>query len=179
MNKFMGKLAIAAIVFSIVGIVFCFLVHETTVRYGFINTERMLNSFVEAQKVREKLLAEESKWDNAKKVMEDSLAAFENRMASKYDTLTIEAKKKLKSEQIRRIEELGRFDQAKRDGLQKMQSELMGPVYKNINETLAEYAKEHGLDVIFASSNGSIVYGDGSRADITEDFVLFLNRKYQ
>lgn len=179
MNRLANVFALVALILSAVGIIYCIFVHETSVRYGFINTEKMLNTFVDAQKVRDQMLAEESKWNDAEKVIEDSLATFEERLKLEYDTASIETKKRLKSEQTHRMEELGRFEQAKKDGLQKMQSELMAPVYEKINGSLAEYAKEHGLDVVFASSNGSIVYGDGSRADLTEDFVLFLNNKYQ
>ena len=110
--------------------------------------------------------------------MADSLAAFESRMELVYDSASLETRTRLKSEQVRRIEELGRFTKAEENGLIKMRSELMEPVYKQINSALAEFSRERGLDVVFASSNGSIVYGEGSRADITDDFVSFLNKRY-
>lgn len=167
-----------ALVLSVGGVVFCLVVKSSTVRYGFVNTEKLLTSFVGAQRVEGELRKEKDKWDSARRTMADSLAAFESRMELVYDSASLETKKRLKSEQVHRIEELGRFTKAEENGLIKMRSELMEPVYKQINSALAEFSRERGLDVVFASSNGSIVYGEGSRADITDDFVSFLNKRY-
>lgn len=179
MNRILCALAAMSLVFSLSGIAYCIAVRHSSVHYGFINTEKLLDGFVESQKVQEKLLQEQLKWDNAQKTMEDSLSAFEERMMLEYDTASVTTKRMLKSEQIRRMEELGRFGKARAEGLKKLQSEQMGPVYQKINVSLEEYAKKHGLDVVFASSSGSIVYGEGSKADITEDFLFFLNGRFK
>lgn len=179
MNRFSRILAFVALVLSIVGVVYCVVARQSSIHYAFINTEKMLGTIADAQQVSKELLREEEKWNKAKRQMEDSLQAFESLMSIQYDTASVKTKKALKAEQIHRIEELGRFEKAKTDGLQKMQVELMTPVYKRINEALAEYAKAHGLDIVFASSNGSIVYGEGAKADITADFVKFFNSRLQ
>lgn len=171
--------SVLALLIAVMGVAYCLFMRQSSIRYGFVNTEKLMSTFVESQKVDVQVAAERVKWESARSTMQDSLVAFEDRMGRMYDTASVETRKELKSEQIRRMEELGRFEQAMSNGLQKMRTELMTPVYKEINEALAEYAREQGLDVVFASSNGSIVYGDGSKADITDGFVAFLNKRYR
>ena len=178
MNKTNVALVIAFLLI-LVGFVFIGLSEHKKVRYGFVNTEKLLNSFVESQKLMDELRVEESKWLAKKSIIIDSLKAFESRMILVYDTSSVKAKKSLKGEQIRRIEELGRFEQAQINRLKELQTEKMQSIYQKINAAMSDFASEKGLDVVFASSNGSIVYGEGSSADLTEEFSRYLNNRFK
>lgn len=179
MNKATSILAACAIVLSICAIAMVAYYKTTNIDYGFVNTEKLLNSFVESQKALDEIKAEEEKWNKERTIIEDSLKAFETRMAETYATLSVSEKKKVKSEQVSRIEELGRFNQARSAAIQKLQVEKLQNVYQKINAAMADFASARGIEIVFASSNGSIVYGDGTNADLTEDFLRFLNARFK
>ena len=179
MNKATSIIAALAIVLSICAIAMVGYYKASNVQYGFVNTEKLLNSFVESQKALDEIKAEDEKWNKERTIIEDSLRAFETRMAETYATLSVNDKQKIKSEQVSRIEELGRFNQARSSAIQKLQVEKLQNVYQKINAAMADFASERGIDIVFASSNGSIVYGDGTNADLTEDFLRFLNARFK
>lgn len=170
---------VIAFLLMLVGFVFIGVSEYKKVDYGFVNTEKLLNSFVGSQIVMDELRVEEKKWLDKKAIIVDSLKAFESRMILVYDTSSVKAKKSLKGEQIRRIEELGRFEQAQINRLKELQTEKMQSIYQKINAAMSDFASEKGLDVVFASSNGSIVYGEGSSADLTEEFSRYLNNRFK
>ncbi|MBR5401705.1 MAG: OmpH family outer membrane protein [Treponema sp.] len=179
MNRIMRIFAIAAVVMSLCSIAMVVHYKANNVTYGFVNTEKLLNSFVESQKALDEIRAEEEKWTAERTIIEDSLRAFEERMKETYASLSVSEKKKMKEEQVNRIEELGRFNQARSVNIQNMRVEKLQSVYQKINAAMADFALSRGIDIVFASSNGSIVYGDGTKADLTEDFVLFLNMRFK
>ncbi|MCF0216374.1 MAG: OmpH family outer membrane protein [Fibrobacteraceae bacterium] len=172
-------LSVIAIVIALAGFFFLGLAKKNQITYGFVNTEKLLDSFVETNRAMEDIRAEESKWNENRTVIEDSLKSFERRIALVYDTASIKTKTQLRDEQIRRIEELGRFNQSYSNRIQKMRTEKLGEIYNKINAAMNDFAHEKSLDIVFASSNGSIVYGDGTKADITADFLVFLNQRFK
>lgn len=179
MNKLTLFFALFSIFLSIVG--FTVVIHESkaTIHYGFVNTEKLLNSFTESRIAVESIQQEESKWSKKRSVLEDSLKAFEKRLEVVYDTISLEKKRALKKEHSQRIEELDRFGLAQETAISNMQTEKLAAIYEKINAAISEYAQTRNLDVIFASSHGSIVYGEGTAADLTQDFLQFLNARYE
>ena len=173
MNKLTSILAIFAILLSVGSVSVVGYYKHKKIDYGFVNTEKLLNSFVDEIRV------EEDRWIKERTVIEDSLKAFEKRIAETYSKLSVDEKRKIKSEQVNRIEELGRFNQARSAAIKNKRVEKLQSVYQKINAAMADFASERGLDVVFASSNGSIVYGDGTNADLTEEFLRFLNARFK
>ncbi|PWJ61117.1 MULTISPECIES: OmpH family outer membrane protein [unclassified Fibrobacter] len=172
-------ISLLAIAAAIAGFLVLGISKQSQISYGFVNTEKLLESFVESNRAMEEIRAEEKKWVESRTIIEDSLKAFEQRVSLIYDTASVKKKTELKDEQVRRIEELGRFNQSYSNRIQNMRVEKLGSIYQKINTAMNDYAREKGLDVVFASSNGSIVYGDGSKADITADFLVFLNKRFK
>lgn len=179
MNKKWAALLICSLLFSFAGLSIFAVSEHNRVRYGFVNTEKLMDSFVESQKVTQELQKENDRWRADSAVIGDSLAAFEMRMAAEYDAAPLARKAELKKEQVRRMEEAGRFEQARANKMQRLRLEKLQVVYQKINAALADFAADRGIDVIFASSNGSIVYGDGSRADLTAEFSHYLNERFR
>lgn len=179
MNKMSKIIAVLAMIISIAGIAYVAQHNNNEVHYGFVNTEKLLNSFVESQKALDEVKQAEEKWNTERAVIEDSLKAFEQRLAESYEKLSVAEKTEKKKEQVARLEELGRFNQARANSIQQLRVQKLQTVYEKINAAMADYAKKNGLDIVFATSNGSIVYGEGSKVDITEDFLVFLNDRFK
>src|SRR5574344_221256 len=179
MNKILRIFALLSLVLSVAGLCFLGYSEHTRVRYGYVNTEKMLNSFIESQRALEEIKVEEKKWNASHQQIEDSLKAFEIRMNAKYEQASIPQKKAMKEEETRRIEELGRFEQASANKLASLRTETLQIVYQKINAAMADFAQDKGLAAVFASSNGSIVYGQGSAADLTDEFSRYLNERFR
>lgn len=179
MNRVCVLLAVVSLLLSLAGWFFIGVFQQKNIRYGFVNTERLLNEFDESKRAVDRISEEQEKWNVQRAIIEDSLKAFEKRMELSYDSLSVEERKRLKQEQLRRMEELGRFNQARANSLEKRRVEELQAVYQKINVAIGTFAKERKLDVVFASSNGNIVYGNGTSADLTDDFVKFLNEQFR
>jgi outer membrane protein len=61
---------------------------------------------------------------------------------------------------------------------QQLSETYTADIWKQINQSVNEYGKQHGYDFIFgAAGNGSLMYGNES-SDVTADVILFINKKY-
>ena len=96
MNKISSLLAIFAILLSVGSISVVEYYKHKKIDYGFVNTEKLLNSFVESQKALDEIRAEEDRWIKERSVIEDSLKAFEKRIAATYSKLSVDEKRKIK-----------------------------------------------------------------------------------
>ncbi|MBR5694566.1 MAG: OmpH family outer membrane protein [Fibrobacter sp.] len=179
MNKIPFFIAVTALALSILGWGVVGITLHKEVRYGFVNTERLLNEFSESKKAIEKIDDEKKKWDEQRTIISDSLKAFETRMEKMYDSLSIGEKKKIKEEQLHRIEEFNHFNQASAKSLEKRRVEELQAIYEKINAAMVDFAGEKNIDIVFATSNGNIVYGNGTSADLTDDFLRFLNERFK
>ncbi|MDR1760195.1 MAG: OmpH family outer membrane protein [Fibrobacter sp.] len=177
MNKW-TIIAILSLVLSLFGLSWFYISEKNRVHYGFVNTEKLLAAFSESQKVMIEIREEDARWRKSLQQIQDSLTAFELRMEAEYESASLSRKKELKEEQIKRIEEMGRFEQAQSGRMVNLQNEKLQLIYDKINFTMPDFAKKQGLDLIFASGNGSIVYGEGSTSDVTDEFILFLNERF-
>lgn len=45
---------------------------------------------------------------------------------------------------------------------------------KNFNEKVGEYCKRNGISILFGSSNNTVVYGTGTKADKTKELVKYI-----
>ncbi|MCK6648971.1 MAG: OmpH family outer membrane protein [Bacteroidia bacterium] len=61
----------------------------------------------------------------------------------------------------------------------RLTDEYSQQIWKQINQYVSDYGKEHGYSMIYgASGDGTLMYAD-EKYDITKDLILFVNEKYQ
>ena len=179
MKKNYVFIVVVSMLLSLASIGCVFYYKNNQIHYGFLNTEKLLNSFVESQKAMDQLKKEDDAWQKKEDSLKDSLVVFESRMNLSYEKMSVNEKKKVRQEQIELLEGLNNLKKARNVSLQKMRTEKLQSVYTKINSALSDYAALKKIDLIFASSNGSIVYGNGSPADLTDDFLVFLNKRFE
>ena len=90
--KFEKAILFLAMVLALASLAAAVYFHSTNVRYGFVNTEKILESFGESQKVSGEIRAEEERWLTEARIIEDSLAAFEARIQKDYGKLSVKEK---------------------------------------------------------------------------------------
>jgi outer membrane protein len=62
---------------------------------------------------------------------------------------------------------------------QQLSEQYTADIWKQINQWVNEFGKQNGYDFILgAAGNGSLMYANEAN-DITEEVIVFLNKKYQ
>ncbi len=148
-------------------------------KIAFLDTQRLITSFKEAHAVNKEIEAQNKKWRADMKVMEDSLSAFMSRMSKEFDTADIKKRKALQDELSMRNQQMTNFKNHSVKKIQKLTEEKMAGVYTKVNAFMKEYGDKHGYDIIFGTVQGNIVYGTSSPADITNEIILLLNKRYE
>ena len=148
-------------------------------RIVFVDTQRLMTGFKEANEIDKELRAEETKWRGSLKVLEDSIKAFMDTMSVRYDKADLNERKKLQDELSLRNQQANNFERANIRRMQELNQTKMAKVFEKVNLFMKEYGKLHGYPIIFGTVNGSILYGENTAADITYDVVEQLNKRYE
>lgn len=147
--------------------------------FAFVDTGRLLTSFKDAHRVNKEVEVEDLKWKAAFKVMEDSLKAFMDTMTVRYDLADFKTKREMQDELAVRNQQVTNFQRVNTGKMQEISREKLAKVYEKIDAFMKEFGKSHGYDVVFGTSQGSILYGEGTAADITDEVIEELNRRYE
>jgi Skp family chaperone for outer membrane proteins len=167
-----GFLALAAICLSLEA-------RFKTRTFAFVDTQRLLTGFKEAHKVNKEIQVEDEKWRKDLKAIEDSLKAHMDYMSAHYDASDAKKKKEMQDELSLRNQQMNNFERMNMKRVQELTDKKMAGVYEKINTFMKEFGKTKGYDIVFGTVNGSIIYGEGSKADVTNDVVELLNKRYE
>jgi Skp family chaperone for outer membrane proteins len=148
-------------------------------KIAFVDTQRLLTGFKEAHKVNKEIEAEDGKWRKDLKTMEDSLKAHMDNMSANYDHADVKKKKEMQDELSVRNQQTNNFERVNVKRMQDLTNKKMAAVYEKINSLMKEYGKAKDYDIVFGTVNGSILYGEGTSADITDEFVELLNKRFE
>ncbi|MDD5672852.1 MAG: OmpH family outer membrane protein [Chitinivibrionales bacterium] len=149
-------------------------------KIAYINTGKLMIGFSEANKIEQSLKAEDDKWQTQYKQMQDSIQASIDRMSKEYNKATPAKKKELQDQLSARNQQLNNFRQANMRKLEDLRQKKMQGVYDKANVYMSEYGKKHHYSMIFGTiAGGSILYGNESKYDITDDVIKGLNERYK
>lgn len=148
-------------------------------KIAFVDTQRVLMGFKDANAVNKAVEAEDQIWKSALKVMEDSLKSYMDSMTVKYDKADAKTKKEMQDELSVRNQQINNFERVNTKKMQDLSREKLASVFEKINALLKEYGKARHFDVIFGTAQGSILYGEGTPADITDEIIAKLNQRYE
>lgn len=162
-------------------IVYCVADHFwLTPRIAYVNTARLMVGFSEAAKVETELKAEDAKWKERLKQLQDTLQASIDNMSKEYDQASAARKRELQDLLSARNQQVNNFKTANQATIEKLRQEKMKSAIEKINVYLAEYGKEHRYTLLIGTGSGGVVlYGDERRADITDQIVKGLNERYK
>lgn len=146
---------------------------------AFVDTNRLMTAFTEAHEANKEIKAEDEKWKANLKIMEDSLKSFMDSMTVKYDGANAVGKRALQDELALRNQQINNYTAAQGRKMEEAAQKRLAAVYGKINAYMKEYGKAKGYHVIFGTASGSILYGEGTPMDITDDVVRGLNQRYE
>jgi outer membrane protein len=149
-------------------------------KIAYVDTARLMVGFSDAAKVEKELKAEDAKWREQLKVLEDSTQAAVDRMSAEFDKASPNRKRELQDMLAARNQQINNFRHANNERMRKLRDEKLKSVLEKANVYLSEYGEKHGYSIIFGTASaGSIVYGDKERFDITDEVVTGLNERYK
>lgn len=153
---------------------------RTTARkIAFVDTQRLMTSFKEANQINKEIEAEDKKWKADLQLMNDSLKAFMDTMSVKFDAMDVKGKRLMQEELSLRNQQVNNFERVHTRRMQDASREKLAKVFEKVNAFMKEYGKANGYDVIFGTAQGSILFGEGSPADITNQVIEQINRRYE
>lgn len=147
---------------------------------AYINTGKLIVGFSEANKVEKEIKVEDDKWQAQYKQLMDSVQVTMNGMSKEYNEATPSKKKELQDMLSARNQQANNYRQACMRKIDDLRQKKMQAVYDKINVFLSEYGKKHHYGIILGTvAGGSIVYGNESKFDITDEIVKGLNERYK
>lgn len=148
-------------------------------KVGFVDTQRLLVGFNDANKVNKELESEDTKWKASLKAMEDSLKAHMDSMSVKFDAADAKSRRVMQDELSARNQQVNNFQRFHTQRMQQLTQEKMKAVYAKIDVFMKEFGASKGYDIIFGTVSGSILYGEGTPADITNQVLEQLSKRYE
>jgi len=148
-------------------------------KFGFVDSQKIRESVDAVRDAQQKLNEENRKWEQELGEMNRSLEALEKELDT-YSLLLSEARKK---EKLDEVDALNRDLQAFQKRIWgeggeyfKKQESLLTPVYERIKLAIDKIADEKGLDIVFDSIQGNILFAKADM-DITEEVIELLRKE--
>jgi Skp family chaperone for outer membrane proteins len=149
-------------------------------RIAYVDTNKLMIGFSEANRVEKELKAEDDKWRGQLKMIKDSVQASIDIMSKEFNTAKPDRRKELEDNLSAWNQRANNFRQANMEKMEKLKAEKIGTVYQKINVFMAEFGKRHHYGIVMGTlSGGNILYADERKFDITDRIIRGLNERYK
>ncbi|HDL18701.1 MAG TPA: OmpH family outer membrane protein [Bacteroidetes bacterium] len=173
------KSIVAITSLSLLAILMIFQSSFAQVKIGYINSQKILLEFKEAQDVQKQLDAKSQEWQKQVQDMQVQLKNMNDQLESQSLLLSQEKKAEKQKEMQDLYAKMQQFQNEKwgQSGeLFKLQQDLLKPIYGKINTVLEKLGKADKFDYIFDGVAGNIVYVNPDQPDLTEKVLEELNK---
>lgn len=177
MNKYVPWLLSAAILLSILSLSFSIYQHIGEPNIAFVESDVLIEKYKKAQESRVKIDKRIQEWESNLKTLQKELQKLDKEMVEQAATWSENIKKKKMAVIKKKRKEYMKYNQAVNEKAQKLEKELMQPVYNSINAQMNTFGKDRGYDIVFGTvSGGNILYGEDA-VNVTNEFLNFINSK--
>ncbi len=156
-------------------------VSAQALKIGYINSNKVLETYKEAIDVRKQLAELNSQWEQEARDKQKEIQELQEQLESQ-SLLLSEERKAEKAKLIQtQYAEYQQFLQTKwnpqgGEAVQK-EVELIQPVYDKINIFIKKIGEEEGYSYIFDVVAGNILYASEEQPDLTEKLIERLNKE--
>jgi len=148
-------------------------------KLGYIDSQKIIESYKEAQDAQKQLASLNEQWQLEAKNMQQDLQEKQDQLESQ-SLLLSEEKKSEKAQEIQNLYiSFQQFQQQKwgqQGEVYVKQKEFMQPVYDKINTAIRRLGAEDKYDYIFDVVAGGILYVSEGQADLTQRVLDELNK---
>jgi len=147
-------------------------------KLGFVNSDRILAEYKEAQEAQAKLDVEAKKLQEEYQVMIIKLDSLRQSYEQQKMLMSESRRKEKEDELIKLQQNIQVFQQQKlgpQGEIYQKQNEIVGPVLEKVKTVIKQVAEEKNYDFIFDTVAGNILYAEPVH-DITDDVIYELER---
>ena len=167
------------IVFLLV-VIFCVSSYAQKVKIGYINSQKILNTYKDALDAQKKIEELNRQWEKEGMEMQQELQQLNEQFESQ-SLLLSESKKAEKAQEIQNLYlRIQQFQQEKwapgQGEIYKKEKEFMAPVLEKVNTVIKKIGDEEKFDFIFDTVNGNILYASEDQIDLTDKVLEELNK---
>jgi len=169
----------ALIMVSLVG--FANRTAKAQLKIGYINSNKILESYKEAIDVRKQLQDINAQWEKEARDKQKEIKDLNDQLESQSLLLSEERKTEKTQEIQTKYAQYQQFLQEKwnpQNGESvKKEAELLQPVYEKINKTIKKIGEAEGYSFIFDVVQGNILYAADDQPDLTQKLLDELNKE--
>ncbi len=132
----------------------------------FINSDEALASDSEMQMINQRIALQDEILKKEEKVFNDSIAKL-------LDSLTVRRGEEEKLIDLMNMES-NIFRHKKIDSIATASHVEVEKAINSFNERIKIFGQEKNISVLFGSNNNAVVYGSGTKADLTKELINFL-----
>lgn len=148
-------------------------------KLGYIDSQKILGSYKEAQDVQKQLKDLNAQWENEARNMQKEIQELQDQLESQ-SLLLSEEKKQEKQQEIQKLYlDYQQYLQVKfgpqGEGVKK-EVELLDPVLAKVRAAIKKLGEAEGFDYIFDVVQGNILYVSDHQTDLTDKVLAELNK---
>lgn len=137
----------------------------------FIESNKVLESDAEMQMINQKIAMQDALLKKEEQVFNDSIAKL-------LDTLAVRRGDEEKLIDLMNLES-NIFRHKKIDSIATASRIEVDKALKSFNNRINEYCQGKEIPVLFGSNNNAVVYGSGTKADLTKEFIKFIGNEHE
>ncbi len=148
-------------------------------KIGYVNSQKILASYKEAQDAQERLNKINKEWENEAKEMQKQFQDLGQQLESQRLLLSEERQQEKQQELQNLYMKIQQFQNEKwgQNGeAVKKNEEVMQPVIDKVNAAIAKVGEEQRFDYIFDTVAGNILYASPSQSDLTDEVLQELEK---
>ena len=134
----------------------------------FIESSKVLESDLEMQAINQKIAQQDELLKKEEQVFNDSIAKL-------LDTLAVRRGDEEKLIDLMNLES-NIFRHKKIDSISTASRAEVDNALKSFNERVKSFSQKKGIPVLFGSNDNAVVYGTGSKADLTKELIEFIGK---
>lgn len=153
---------------------------QQPLKIGYINSNRILETYKEAVDVRKQLADLNAQWEQEARNMQEEIQQLQEQLEAQ-SLLLSEERKAEKQQEIQDLYlQYQQFLQEKWNPqggeAVKREAELLQPVFDKINKAIKKIGDEQGFHYIFDVVNSNILYASDDQPDLTKQLLEELNK---
>ena len=171
MNRNMFLCVIALVLSTISLISSFFLNHNRFQGPFFIESNKVLEADAEMQIINKKIAMQDALFKKEEQVFNDSIAKL-------LDTLAVRRGDEEKLIDLMNLES-NIFRHKKIDSIATATRIEVDKALNAFNERIKLFSQKKGISVLFGTNDNSIVYGSGSKANLTNELIKFIGNQHE
>ncbi|MDZ7372862.1 MAG: OmpH family outer membrane protein [candidate division KSB1 bacterium] len=149
------------------------------VKLGYVDSQRILAEFKEAQDAQKKLDDIIAQWQQERQQMQRQLQDMQEQYQKQSLLLSEERKREREQEMQQLYTRLMEYDNQKfgaQGEVYQKQAELFEPVFQKIRDAIAKIGKQGGFAYIFDIASNAVLYKAEDQPDLTDEVLAELNK---